>query len=274
MKTRFLLAGAFALGTLAAPAFTQAIAYRGKLTAVHANRISAYTPIPMVFRLYGQAEGGRVLWARKYSAKMEADGSFSLAVGDDFGVAVKGAAYEKLADALGAAKGNAWLGLTPGNATDDDASLEFRPRQQLASVPQAYRVALARTSDGLAAETISCTRLQIGSALDASTLTMPDGRVVESMQNKELRLGEGEFRVEGAALVFTTFAPPLTAPARSEAVQPSDYPQLAVVRPDDDGASDVRAYGTKIVMPGAAMDEANVSPFLVQSLGTTKGGVK
>lgn len=269
-NVRAFLACGLALCALPSPAFTQAIAYRGKLVADHANRISAYTPIPMVFRLYGQSEGGKVLWARKHSVAMNADGSFALMIGDDCGVAVRGAAYERIADALGAAKDGAWIGLTPGNAKDDDTSLEFVPRQRLSPVPQAYRAAVARQSDRLAATRISCTRLDVGESLVADTMSVPDGRTVSSLQDKRLLLGEGELRVEGATLVFTSFDPPMTVMSK-DPVATTDYPRLAIVKPFD-SESDVPSFGTRILLPGETIEESAAVHEMTQVLGSKGGG--
>lgn len=208
---RVLPMASAALLALSSFGFTEGIAYRGRIVAVQANATSEYTPIPMTFRLYGAETGGKVLWGRKHAVPVDTNGVFNVVLENGTGTAVAGAAFADLADAL-ASTPDAWIGLTPGNVTDDDASLEFKPRQRIVAIPSVARAVVARASDRLEVETLVCDTLDVGSDLTVRTLNA--GSAADGLALSKLTLGAnvGRLLVDGGAVRCQKFNPPMTPP--------------------------------------------------------------
>lgn len=240
-KCHCYLSLALCMATFSAFGFTEGIAYRGRIEAVDANALNEYTPIPMVFRLYASATGGKVLWGRKHSVPVDPNGVFNVVLADGSGVAVAGAAYGVLADALASTGGGAWIGLTPGNASDDDASLEFSPRQRIVAVPMAQRASVARASEHLEVPALVAGTLEVRSNLTVRALDIASTQNGIALSKLRLAMGSGTLFVDKGVVFCKTFNPPMTAPTpvpETVASQGSEVQCIAIGR---DETSDVKS---------------------------------
>lgn len=264
-----LAAAVSALLAFASAGSTEGIAYRGRIVAVQANATSEHTPIPMTFRLYGEAQGGMALWGRKHAVPVDANGVFNVVLENGSGTAVEGTPFADLADAL-ASVTNAWIGLTPGNVTDDDASLEFTPRQRLAAVPSVHRTTVARAADRLEVPELVCDTLDVRSNLTVRTLDVASVADGIGLSKMKLELNAGTLLVEGGAVRCQGFNPPMTAPLAvtrdNEEVQ-----RLAI---GTNATSDVQSVFAAFLPVG---ERAGADVTHVQQIGggtTTKGGAQ
>ena len=253
---------------LTAAGFTEGIAYRGRIEAVQANATSEYTPIPMTFRLYGEETGGKALWGRKHAVSVDTNGVFNVVLKDDSGVAVAGTAFDDLAEAL-AATPDAWIGLTPGNVTDGDASLEFSPRQRIVAVPSVQRASVARAADRLQVPELVCNTLDVRSNLTVRTLSIGSAADGIGLSKLKIEMGTGRLLVEGGAVRCRLFDPPMTA-LTLVAHDADEVQRLAI---GTDATSDVPSVFATF-LPVQAAPGAGVTH--VQQIGgaTTKGGAQ
>ena len=242
------------------------IAYRGKISAVHANPISEYTPIPMVFRLYGSTNGTDVLWGRKLSVAMRSNGTFAVKLGDHVGTAVAGARYASLVEALAAAA-EPCIGFTPGSSSDSDASLEFRKRQRLVSVPEVQRAHYARVSDLMSVSTLICGML-VADTVKAANATVRTNDTLIASTDVSLALSGADniLSVDGAPLEFTRFDPPMTEmiPASGSVSGAAEVAMIAICA--DDAESDVKSVCSAILLPGERSAEG-VAVLMTQKFG-------
>lgn len=160
-----LILVAVALITSAAFGYNHGIAYHGRLRAVNAPEFDGLLPIPMTFRIYDAAENGTVLWARRTPVVVDKDGSFSLVLADENGVAVDGAKYRNLEDAC--AGEDRWIGLTPD---DDRSAREFKPRQKIATAVASMRAAVTESADSARAPSVNFMGTVIVDRLNAGTV--------------------------------------------------------------------------------------------------------
>ena len=257
------------LATVEAFGFTEGVAYHGRIEAVDANALNEYTPIPMTFRLYGSATGGTVLWGRRHAVPVDTRGVFDVVLGNGSGVAVAGAAFDDFAEAL-ASVPETWIGLTPGNASDDDASLEFSPRQRIVAVPSVQRTTVARTSDLLTVPMFVCDTLDVQSNLTVRSLSV--GRVSGGIGLSRVRLvlGDGTLRVENGAVSCSSFNPPMTPPSPATE-QGIEVHRLAI---GTESSGDVESVYTTFI---PALRPVQEGVTHVQQIGggtTAKGGVQ
>lgn len=262
----------FCLATVPAFGFEEGIAYRGRIEAVDANALNEYTPIPMVFRLYASATGGKVLWGRKHSVPLDTNGVFNVVLSDGSGVAVAGAAFDVLADALASTGGGAWIGLTPGNASDDDASLEFSPRQRIVAVPMVQRANVARASENLEVPALVAGTLNVSSNLTVRELDVVGVQRGIALSKLRLVMGVGTLYVEDAVRC-RTFSPPMSAPMpvpEPIASQGAEVQCLAIGQNGQDGSNDVKSVYTAFlpVLEKPGRDVSHVQ----QVGGTTANG--
>lgn len=228
------------------------IAYRGKISAVHANPISEYTPIPMVFRLYNSIDGTEVFWGRKLSVAMRSNGTFAVKLGDHIGTAVSSARHASLVEAL-AATTDPYIGLTPGSSSDSDASLEFPVRQRLVPVPEVRRAHYARVSDLMSLSTLICGTL-VADTVKAANVTVRTNDTLLASTDVSIALrqkgAENILSVDGAPLEFNRFDPPMTemSPASGSVSNAAEVAMIAICA--DDAESDVKSVGSVILLPG------------------------
>ena len=273
MKRRMTVAGcvwlALAGGALAeeeTPYQAAEIAYRGRISAVDANPISEYTPIPMVFRLYDGETDDTVLWGRKLSVAMKPNGVFSVKLGDRSGTAVAGARCASLAAALAVAK-DPHVGLTPGSSSDSDASLEFKARQRVVSVPAVHRAQMARQAEVMNVSTLICGPLVADAVRAANAVVRADDTLLKSTEVRLRLSDEGSnnvFRVGGSALTFTRFAPPMTEMKAAAGGAQGTAGAAAIAICADDSDSDVKAVSSVILQPGQS---AGGEALMVQKFG-------
>lgn len=257
------------LATATAFGFTEGVVYHGRIEAVDANALNEYTPVPMTFRLYGSATGGTVLWGRRHAVPVNTNGVFDVILGSGSGVAVAGAAFDDFADALASVPG-AWIGLTPGNASDDDVSLEFSPRQRIVAVPSVQRATVARTSDLLTVPMFVCDTLDVQSNLTVRSLSV--GRVSGGIGLSRMRLvmGDGTLRVENGTIRCQPFNPPMTAPSPTTE-QGLEVHRLAI---GTETSSDVKSVYSTFVPALKPVGEGITHVQQIGSGTTAKGGVQ
>lgn len=170
MTTKTIFAAALA-AMLAAPAGAagERFSYKGRLARADGAAFSTAVAMPMSFRLYDVAAGGRALWGRDVAVRMEADGSFYVELSDEDGSPISGAPFAQLESAL-ASGTNFWIGLTPQGYS------ELMPRQPLATVPRALSAAAAHEIGTVRAKKgVTAGTLDVSSASVAGSLTVRGG---------------------------------------------------------------------------------------------------
>ncbi len=131
-KMRMMVAMVCAAIGLAVQAATTSIAYQGVLKDAQGGKIETLQQT-VEFRLYNVATGGTALWGRSVAVLLDENGLFNVSLEDDNGSALEGAQYEKLVDAIHAAR---TLSLYVGVYVKDSSG-EISPRQKLLQVPYA-----------------------------------------------------------------------------------------------------------------------------------------
>lgn len=168
MTTKTILAAALA-AMLAAPAGAagERFSYKGRLARADGAAFSTAVAMPMSFRLYDVAAGGRALWGRDVAVRMEADGSFYVELSDEDGSPISGAPFAQLESAL-ASGTNFWIGLMPQGYS------EMMPRQPLATVPRALSAAAAHEIGTVRAKKgVSAGTLDVSSETSVDSLAAP-----------------------------------------------------------------------------------------------------
>ena len=167
MTTKTILAAALA-AMLAAPAGAagERFSYKGRLARADGAAFSTAVAMPMSFRLYDVAAGGRALWGRDVAVRMEADGSFYVELSDEDGSPISGAPFAQLESAL-ASGTNFWIGLMPQGYS------EMMPRQPLATVPRALSAAAAHTVDTVRAPLVTAASIDVAATAELSALAVP-----------------------------------------------------------------------------------------------------
>ena len=131
-KMRMMVAMVCVVLGLVAPAATTSIAYQGILKDAQGGKIETLQQT-VEFRLYNVATGGTALWGRSVAVLLDENGLFNVSLEDDNGSALEGAQYEKLVEAIRAARtGSLYVGVYV-----KDSSGEISPRQKLLQVPYA-----------------------------------------------------------------------------------------------------------------------------------------
>ncbi len=192
MTTKTILAAALA-AMLAAPAGAagERFSYKGRLARADGAAFSTAVAMPMSFRLYDVAAGGRALWGRDVAVRMEADGSFYVELSDEDGSPISGAPFAQLESAL-ASGTNFWIGLMPQGYS------EMMPRQPLATVPRALSAAAAHAVDTVRAPLVAAGALDVASAAELSGLAVP-GSFAQGSGTTVLEVpGDAERTVEAA----------------------------------------------------------------------------
>ena len=121
-KAFLILAAAMAMAAAAWAGVPQVLTYRGVL--VRPAEVEATGSMELTFRLYDTANPGVALWARTLRVPVDEDGLFYAELSDSEGTDPDGIG-RSLADAMGAVKGTAEIGLTPPDAE------ELSPRQKI-----------------------------------------------------------------------------------------------------------------------------------------------
>ncbi len=145
MRKMVLMVCAAVMGLMAQAAATS-IAYQGILKDAQGGQIAALQQT-VEFRLYNVATGGTALWGRSVAVLLDTNGLFNVSLEDGNGSALEGVQYEKLEDAIRAARtGSLYVGLYV-----KDSSGEISPRQKLLQVPYAtYAYDVERASGDFA----------------------------------------------------------------------------------------------------------------------------
>lgn len=222
MKTRALsiaLAAAAALSALSARAFTEGIAYSGRLQAVNAAPFDGTQPITMTFCLYSEAEGGNILWGRRIPVVVARDGTFDTVLHDAAGSDFAGTGYKSLVEAVSSvsASGDLYIGLTVGNCGNlaDIAELEFKPRQRIGTTPFAQCAAKANKVGEMTGLAAKLEGLHVMESLTTPnfevTGTGPNSQGLVSTFTPTLELGENaELYAENGSFSFSNFTFPRT----------------------------------------------------------------
>jgi hypothetical protein len=134
-KTKFVrmmvMAIAAVVGLMAQAADTS-IAYQGVLKDAQGGTIATLQQT-VEFRLYKEATGGTALWGRSVAVLLDTNGLFNVSLEDGNGSALEGMKYEKLLDAIRAARSTTlYVGLNVVGSSG-----EISPRQKLLQVPYA-----------------------------------------------------------------------------------------------------------------------------------------
>jgi len=190
MKRLFCVSAALAalLAADAAEPVSEGIGFYGKLPAA-----SAVATKTVEFRLYGSLEPTKVLWGRRVSVKVNADGGFYVELRDDVGSALETSATTglTLATALDRAKGDPEIGLT------QEGKAEMSPRIRLAVAPRAQRAVCAQNVQSAAVGTatlgtVRADRLTVSGDLKANAVELNGVIVSVAPSNADIDIGVGD----------------------------------------------------------------------------------
>lgn len=191
ISLREMAATLLALAPAAAMWADTSFAYQGLLLD-EKGRLLAEPNHSIVFRIYEQASGGEPLWASTNSVSLNEKGLFSVELS---GNAVSGESLSSLL--LANASRPLYIGLT----VDNDVG-EIAPRQQLLSVPKAFRAAncVAAKNGFSVSNTLSGASATIDGSVTAGSLRVREGLSCSSLNASSMAVTNGNLWVRGTVI--------------------------------------------------------------------------
>ena len=168
----------------------QVLTYRGVLERPQGSEAGA---MELTFRIYDTAEPEVALWARTLRVPVDEDGVFYAELSDAEGTDPDGI-NRSLADALGAVKRSAEIGLTPPDAE------ELSPRQRISTGVRAALAARTQAADvvyapaGAVADGVTIDAAAVGSVTvqeGATLAAFPKECTLTRVEDRELGGGAG-----------------------------------------------------------------------------------
>ena len=190
MKAVLVLAAGLALAAGAWGGVPQVLTYRGVLERPQGSEAGA---MELTFRIYDTAEPEVALWARTLRVPVDEDGVFYAELSDSEGTDPDGI-NRSLADALGAVKRSAEIGLTPPDAE------ELSPRQKISTGVRAALAARTQAADvvyapaGAVADGVTIDAAAVGSVTvqeGATLAAFPKECTLTRVEDRELGGGAG-----------------------------------------------------------------------------------
>ena len=190
MKAVLVLAAGLALAAGAWGGVPQVLTYRGVLERPQGSEAGS---MELTFRIYDTAEPEVALWARTLRVPVDEDGVFYAELSDAEGTDPDGI-NRSLADALGAVKRSAEIGLTPPDAE------ELSPRQKISTGVRAALAARTQAADvvyapaGAVADGVTIDAAAVGSVTvqeGATLAAFPKECTLTRVEDRELGGGAG-----------------------------------------------------------------------------------
>jgi hypothetical protein len=191
MKAVLVLAAGLAFAAGALGGVPQVLTFRGVLERPQGSEGAG--SMELTFRIYDTAEPQVALWARTLRVPVDEDGVFYAELSDSEGTDPDGIG-RSLADALGAVKRSAEIGLTPPDAE------ELSPRQRISTGVRAALAARTQAADvvyapaGAVADGVSIDAAAVGSVTvqpGATLAAFPKDCTLTRVEDRELGGGAG-----------------------------------------------------------------------------------